>query len=122
MMNRGDEGARFSPEERQPDGEQIVDPGQHDLDQAAGMLGAVERERQQQDVLEVRHRAQTRRRWAIAVGLQGDDDVGGGCRPGPLRPTGPKQLLASLHNDLGSTLSLAVAQEVDHLAGLHTSS
>ena len=74
---QGDEGGEVLAEERQPDGEQIVDAGQHDLDQAAGMLGAVERERQQQDVLEeVRHRAQPP---AVrhAVGLQGDHDVGG---------------------------------------------
>ena len=52
MMNSATKVARFSRKKRQPDAEQVVDAGQHDLDQPAGMLGVVEGERQHQHVLE----------------------------------------------------------------------
>ena len=70
------EGREVLAEEAQPDAEQMVDAGQHDLEQPAGMLGVVERERQHQHVLEiVRHGAEPAA-MRHAVGLQRDDDVG----------------------------------------------
>ena len=76
MMNRATKVREVLAEERQPDAEQVVDAGQHDLDQPAGMLGAVERERQHQHVLEeARHRAEPPA-MGHAVGLQRDHDVG----------------------------------------------
>ena len=114
---QGDEGGEVLAEERQPDGEQIVDAGQHDLDQAAGMLGAVERERQQQDVLEeVRHRAQPP---AVrhAVGLQGDYDVGGDAAQADDGPQ-TEQVPGIAPQHLGRPV-LGVGQEIHHLAEQH---
>jgi hypothetical protein len=114
---QGDEGGEVLAEERQPDGEQIVDAGQHDLDQPAGMLGAVEGERQQQDVLEeVGHRAQPPA-VGHAVGLQGDHDVGCDAAQADDGPQ-PKQVTGVAPQHLGR-LVLGVGQEIHHLAEQH---
>ena len=86
MMNSATKVARFSRKKRQPDAEQVVDAGQHDLEQAAGMLGVVEREGQRQHVLEVGRHGAEPAAVRHAVGLQRDDDVGDDAADADDRP------------------------------------
>ncbi len=65
MTKSAEEGREVLAEEGQPDAEQVVGAGQHDLEQPAGMLQLVERGRQAQQVLGNRPAIAARRRWAI---------------------------------------------------------
>ena len=107
-------GRQVLAEERQPDAEQVVDAGQHDLDQPAGVLGVVEGEGQHQQMLEVgRHRAQPPA-MGHAVGLQRHHHVGHDAAQSDQRPEAEN--LTRVVPQLLDRPAACVAQQVDHLA------
>ena len=111
------EGREVLAEERQPDAEQVIDAGQHDLEQPAGVLRGVEREGQEQDVLEIeRHRAQPPA-MGHAVGLQRHHDVGNDAAYPDGRPQ--QEQIPRVAPQRVGRFALGVRQEVDDLAEQH---